>query len=498
MDFKTFSKGKKKAFIPKCRALKKEIEELGAKEVTLVFASAYINAPASAFGHTFLRFDKDANTPLLSYAINYAANTNQEKGVLYAYKGLFGGYEGRYSISRYYKKLKEYSALEQRDIWEYTLELSQKEIDRMVRHIFEIRHFYADYFFMSENCSYNLLWLLEVAKDDLKLIDNFKQTVIPLDTIRAIVSKGLVKKTRYRASKHREILKLSEAIKNSPKALQFAKSEEYDLSAIKALRKEKKIASLQLAIALLQQKRTNNKITKEAYLPKFLTLLKARSKLGRLPKKDPQKPSSPLEGHYSTKASITYSKQRVRAKTKIVYHDLYDNEQGYLLGAYINFLETTITYQEHQLKLEEINLLEIKSYAIENTIFKPISWEVALGGKRIFNNGLNSYLQAGAGVTQGNEKLYFYTTITPTLYYKNHEEVSVSANLGLLYNPSKYLKFGLLSSNEWFSKKREILQIEPFITYSINQQSALNLRYEYKKINKKREEELALSWFWYF
>jgi len=467
--------------------------------VTLVFASAYINSPASAFGHTFLRFDKDLNTPLLSYAVNYSAKTSEEKGFSYAYKGLFGGYEGRYSIDRYYKKLKEYSSLEQRDIWEYTLDLSQKEIDNMVRHIFEIRHFYADYFFVAENCSYNLLWLLEVAKDEARLIDKFEHKAIPLDTIRAVVAEGLVTKTKYRASKRKEVLRLSEAIQHKPKALKFAKSNDYDLLEISALTKEEKIASLELAIALLQRKFSKHKMTKKEYLPNFLNLLKARSKLGTTLKREPTKPSSPLEGHYSTKATIGYRNNKMlRARTKIAYHDIYDNDNGYLSGAYINFFDTALEYKDHTLKLEELNLLDIKSYTIQDSVFKPISWQVALGGKRIFDDELNSYLEVGGGVTLGNEKLYVYGTITPTLYYKTHEELSVSANIGLLYNPSKHLKFGLLSSNEWFSKSREILEIEPFVTYSIDQESALNLRYEYKEMNEKRAEEVVFSLFWYF
>lgn len=459
----------------------------------MVLASAYINSPASAFGHTFLRFDKDLSTPLLSYVLNYSAKIGKENPLSYAYKGILGGYRGYYSIEPYYKKLKEYLALEQRDIWEYTLNLSQEEIDKMVRHIFEIRHFYSDYFFISKNCSYNLLWLIEVAKDDVNLVDKFEHKAIPLDTIRAVVLENLVKKSSYRASKHKEILRLNEAIKDNPKALEFAKSNEYDLSKIDEFSKEEKIASLELAIAL-----SKDKVDKKCYLPK---LLKARSKLGKsIKKRDLIEPSSsPLEGHYSTKATIGYGNSRaLKVRAKVAYHDIYDNDNGYLSGAYIDFLETALEYKEHKLHLEEFNLLDIKSYAIQDSIFNPISWQVSLGAKRIFNDELNSYLQVGGGVTLGREKLYFYTTLTPTLYYKNHEELSLSANVGVLYNPSKYLKFGLLSSNEWFSRSREILKVEPFVTYSINQELAFNLRYEYKKMQEEVEDEFVFSWFWYF
>ena len=490
---------KKQIKVPKCEALNKELKALGAKHVTLILASAHINSPASAFGHTFLRIDNNPNTPLLSYAVNYAAQTTEENGFIYAYQGLFGGYKGRYSIDPYYKKLNEYSNLEQRDVWEYTLDLSQEEIDKMVLHIFEIRHFYADYFFLAENCSYNLLWLLEVAKNDIHLVEKFNHKAIPIDTLRAVISENLVKKTTYRPSKRKEILDIVQPIKNNEKALNFAKSDDYNLSYIEELNKKEKIATLELATALLRIKLSDQEISKKEYLPKFLNILKSRSKLGRLPKQKIKKPESPVDGHYSTKATMSYAtNQTFKARVKIAYHDIYDNDHGYISGAYINFFDTALQYKDNKLTLDAINILDIRSYAIQDAIFKPISWQIALGGKRIFNNELNSYLQAGAGLTLGDKKLYGYATLTPAIYYKKHEELSISANMGLLYNPSKHLKFGLLGSNEWFDKNREILEIEPFFTYSFDKETALNLRYEYREMNEIVEEDLLFSLFWYF
>ena len=484
---------------PKCQALKRELKSLGAKHVTLILASAHINSPASAFGHTFLRIDNNPNTPLLSYAVNYAAQTAEDNGFIYAYQGLFGGYKGRYSIDPYYKKLKEYSDLEQRNVWEYSLDLSQKEINKMVRHIFEIRHFYADYFFLTENCSYNLLWLLEIAKPNINLIQQFNYKAIPIDTLRAVISENLVKETTYRASKRKKILNIAEPIKNTPQALEFSKSNEYNLTQIKNLSKKEKIASLELATALLRIKLSNQEINKKEYLPKFLNILNNRSKLGVIPKRKIKETISPIQGHYSSKISLTYGKnQELTASFKPAYHDIYDNENGYSSGAYISFLEADIQYKNRKLSIEEINILDIRSYTIQDAIFKPISWQVSLGAKRIFNHELNAYLQTGGGLTLGNEKLYTYATITPTIYYKKQEELSISANLGLLYNPSKNLKFGLMGFNEWFDKNREILEVEPFVTYSFDQAHALNLKYEYKKIKTKQEEDITLSWFWYF
>ena len=68
----------------------------------------------------------------------------------------------------------------------------------------------------------------------------------------------------------------------------------------------------------------------------------------------------------------------------------------------------------------------------------------------------------------------------------------------MLYNPSKYLKVGILVSDEWFKKDREIKEIEPFITYSFEKKSALNLKYEYRDIDGVEEKEATLSWFCYY
>ena len=115
-----------------CKAYNKIITKLNPTSATIVFPSAHINSPASMFGHTFLRINSEYDSKLLSYAINYAANVDESKtnGLFYAFNGLVGGYHGFYSMLPYYEKLKEYRDSEQRDIWEYDLNLTQDEVDK--------------------------------------------------------------------------------------------------------------------------------------------------------------------------------------------------------------------------------------------------------------------------------------------------------------------------------------------------------------------------------
>ena len=97
---------------PRLEAWAKEINPAG---VTLVFPSAYVNSPASMFGHTLLRIDtvgQTDQTRLLAYTINYAAKADATDGFSFALKGLTGLYPGMLSSSPYYAKVREYSDME--------------------------------------------------------------------------------------------------------------------------------------------------------------------------------------------------------------------------------------------------------------------------------------------------------------------------------------------------------------------------------------------------
>ncbi|MBO9667679.1 MAG: DUF4105 domain-containing protein, partial [Bdellovibrio sp.] len=121
-------------------------KRLGATEAYLIFAASDLSSAPSSFGHTFLRMHNPKNTgqlDLLDYGINYAASTGTEDGALYALKGIFGYYPGSYSMLPYHQKIREYSNLEGRDLWEYRLNLSPAQVELMINHLLELEGSYA-------------------------------------------------------------------------------------------------------------------------------------------------------------------------------------------------------------------------------------------------------------------------------------------------------------------------------------------------------------------
>ena len=196
---------------PSCDNLDKTLKSIDPRSAVLVFPAAHNNGPASMFGHTLIKIGSSYKSELLSHAVNYAAQATDSNGLLYAFKGIFGLYPGYYSILPYYEKLKEYGDLEHRDVWEYQLALSPDEVRRMVLHIWELQGIRSDYYFFDENCSFNLLFLLEAARPEMRLAEEYWQHsaswVIPIDTISVVRRAGLIERVSYRPSQATRILK---------------------------------------------------------------------------------------------------------------------------------------------------------------------------------------------------------------------------------------------------------------------------------------------------
>jgi hypothetical protein len=177
-----------------------------ARSVTLVFSSYYLNNPASAFGHTFLRLNKEEapgtgeRYELLDHGADYGATVATSNPITYAINGLFGGFRGVFSARPYFYKVREYADFESRDLWEYDLDLDAGEVAMLTAHLWELGGTWFDYWYVTENCSYHILGALEAAAPRLVLLDRIRKITVPADTVKAVAASGIVRRTRWRPS----------------------------------------------------------------------------------------------------------------------------------------------------------------------------------------------------------------------------------------------------------------------------------------------------------
>ncbi len=381
--------------IPECRPFMDFMEENRPASATLVFPMAHLNSPASMFGHTLLTIETSDKTKLLAHSVSYSAYANETFGPLFAVKGLFGLYPGYFSVLPYYAKLQQYSDVDHRDIWEYRLNLTGPEIERMMLHIREMDAIASDYYFFNENCSYLLYFMLEAARPGIELTDKFHGWLIPLDSIRMIEAQGLITDSSYRPSRTTKIRHLATGASAERQGIALGMADgvipedPFSGSDTPDLEKRK---TYELAGEYLQYLYTKHTLPKEVYQERFLSILNARSRLGTSPSGELyeiQDPVRPDLGHRSNRFAIGSGMKKgdvfVEMRLRPAYHHLMDNDSGFVEGAHLVFADVGARFypEDNKLSLESLDIIDIFSLSPRDEIFHPISWKVKTGLSRI-------------------------------------------------------------------------------------------------------------------
>ena len=424
--------------VSECRTFENFMEKVKPESVTLIFPAAHLNSPASMFGHTLLTIETGNRSRLLAYAVNYTAVTNETFGPLFAFKGLFGLYPGYFSIMPYYSKLQEYSDFDHRDIWEYPLNLTVPEIRKMMLHTREMDGIASDYYFFDENCSYDLMFLLEAARPSAELTDQVHGWLIPLDSIRLIDEQGFVAGVQYRPSRTTKIKYLASHISEwaQDRALALANGDAVeDQPSNPSETDEEKIRTLDLAGEYLQYLYSKKKLPQETYQQRFLKILKERSLMGmpgdasslQIPQ-----PVAPDKGHdsnrYAMGAGIKRDEGFAEIRIRPAYHSLMDSDEGYVEGAQLIFTDLAFRYyaKENKFELECLDVIDIISLTPRDKFFSPISWKVKTGLMRIAGEADDDHLVYE--VNPGGGFAYKYDSLG-LLYFMFETDAKVSGAL---------------------------------------------------------------------
>lgn len=381
---------------PDCRRYREWREALSAEQLTLVFASAYLNNPSSMYGHTLLRIDardQDERTRLLAYAINFAADTDEKNGLVFAVKGLLGGYPGTFSVLPYYLKVREYGDLENRDLWEYELDLSPPEVDRVLQHAWELLPAYFAYYFFDENCSYHLLGLLQVARSDLQLSAPFRLWALPSDTVREVVrTPGLVKRVVYRPANstiiERRIAGMPAEERRMARDLGMGRMGAGN-APLGALPEARAAAVVETGYDYLTYRRASGE--RDVADPQALAheLLLARNRISapsQAPRIEPG--ARPDEGHGTSRIHAGLGRRAGESFQELgyrpTYHDIVDDDAGYARGAQIEFFDMRVRrYERLGTRVESFTPIDIFSAAPRDEFLHPKSWGLSAGWRRL-------------------------------------------------------------------------------------------------------------------
>jgi len=507
----------------RCERFDNWLAELNPQSITVIFPSAFMNNPSSMFGHTLIRVDQKGQTEqtrILAYTINYAADVPPDQGISFAIKGVFGGYEGYFSTIPYYLKVQEYRDIENRDIWEYRLNLTDAQIRRMLMHAWELGNAYFDYFFFKENCSYHLLSLFEVANPDWHLTDRFLFWTVPADTIRLLTRQpGLIGDIHYRPARSTVIKHKRERLTDEERPIMRRLTKDPSFAGSEVFRNlpvPRQAFVLDLASDYLRYLAVKDDSDEALYKDRNRAVLTARSQLRVRSEDVPVPPASapPEQGHETSRAGLAvgwrnhemFEELNLRAG----YHDLLDPEKGYQRDGQIELLSAALRHYERseQVRVERFTAANILSLSPMDSLFVSPSWKINAGMQSIRHGGCRycsaGVVNGGVGAAYethliGREVLFAFIEAEGSYSsaYEEHHRAGAGGTIGLtasftdrwkMVASSSYLKFPL-------GEHSDDLRVSVGQRYTIQRNLAVRLEYNHRD---RRDNEVLFTVHAYF
>jgi len=431
---------------PTCPGLSRYETQMATESVMVVYSANYLNNPASAFGHTFLRLRKrrtpgdDRPADQVDFGVDYTANTDTANPFLYAFKGLTGLFHGEFRFHPYEFKVREYGSAEGRDLWEYDLALTPREVSLLMYHLWELSPTYIDYFYLTKNCSYQILDAIESVAPRINLIAGLNTVVLPKDTIKALFSvPGLVRGARYRPSlrsqlrAHTARMDAEEEDAAERLALDPNAALPADFSAEEAVR------ALDTAALVLDARFA--KIADGEHDPGYVasraSLVRRRRGISAAIPETPvpmPRDKAPERGHGSLRVDLgtgitsRYEGAFGTLGYRLALHDLADPPDGEPELLQVQFLDTRLRYDlaQRSLTLDKLTFAELLALKPLTRFEKALSWRARGFGMRLHDRGCADCfahgLDGAVGATLASED--------------EHVAVFVMADAYVVFSPS--------------------------------------------------------------
>ncbi|MCH8542558.1 MAG: DUF4105 domain-containing protein [Alcanivorax sp.] len=489
--------------------------------IVLIFPAAYLNSPSSMFGHTLLRIDGEEEDGVwLSQAVNFGAQVDSsDNSIFYIYRGLAGGYPGYFSIVPYLTKIQDYAHLENRDMWEYTLALDDEERRWLVEHLWELRDIRFDYYFFDENCSFRLLELVEVARPGSRLLDDYRFAEVPVNTVRALDDAGLIEKRVYRPSKAVELDHLASQL--SPSARRLARRLAADPSLATGEEFQEHTAEQQRLMAqtayefLRFRNRTRERDPQVARnslaMLRLVNSLSSQVVAEAVPLREPEPPE---DGHATKMVAAAYGQRGGdefgEVQLRYTYHDLFDNSTGFLRGAQIEGINIRLRSTESSaLKLERLDLVNIRSLAPRSTFVRPVSW---------FVNGGIERVQSGTAADRDYRPSYFieggpglswqWGSLTPFIFatfraehnhaYDPFVTGAAGASTGLLWHAGRGATLGVQGGGYYLTNDEYRHRAGATANLPLTRNNALRFDLERLAVRGDADTEFRISWRYFY
>lgn len=356
-----------------------------ADTISLIYASENVKNPSSMMGHTFFKYSgKNYQNQNVEHAISFYTILNSFNLLTLAYQNTVSGMDGFFALQPYKEVVAQYLYKENRNVWEYQLELSEYRRKLVNYHIWELKDIQMRYFFANYNCSTVVYYILSLAEPDI--YDKKKLWITPLDTVKYLYDGKLIKNSQLTPSTEWLIKMLEENINsqdvNNVKEIvsksQYDEIEKLDFLSLELLKN----------YSLLEHKKKNIDSAKfTAINSKIENLANKEEKFF-----DISNYKSPYKIPNQRQLGIGYKAVEDEDFLKLSFlgasHLLGDDNREYFGESELKIADLSILINKSGLKLENFTLYGMKSYIPFDTLTNDISYEFEMAVKRDYDENM--------------------------------------------------------------------------------------------------------------
>jgi len=415
-----------------CKSLNIYLKKAPMEKLYLVYVSENVKYPTSIMGHTFFKIEgKDKNYKLHSHAISFYTLINSYNPLVLLYENIFSGMQGIYSLQPYNIIISNYIFKEDRNIWEYELNLDKFHKKLIYLHFWELKNIKIKYYFSSFNCSTLTYQILGIGNKNLfNLYPNYIW-MTPLENVKSIYKTKLVKKANLIPSNNWYIRMLEEYLnkKEINQVLNILNKKKFNnIPKLSPIQKELLISS-----AILYYKK-NRLLYKELIkIEKIKNNIKIDLSHYKLPQKIPP------ERQFSIDYMLNNNhKNYLKLSFLPASHTIYDNNKQYFTENELKLFYTSFLINKKHIILNDFTIYGIKALIPFDKIVKNLSYQAKISIEQIPNNNLKKKLflniNGGIGISYKLKTNILFAIIPNTsLIYRK--------KLSLMPIISSYLSF---------------------------------------------------------
>ena len=425
-----------------CKSLKKYKALTSSEHINLVFVSENINSPSSMMGHVFFKISgKNKKNHITNNSVSFFTVINSINLPSLMVKSLLTGMQGYFILKPFHKDIDRYLKKENRNLWEYELELNKETRELIYLHFWELKDINIKYLFTGFNCATIVSNMLAISSK--KYAKQSRLWLTPKDVIKDSKKYGLIKSTHFSPAEDWYLKMLYEELGTDGKKIinQLNNIDNKKIENITFTKDLKKaLLEKQLLYHYSKREYEENHLDTKLF-NKIKTLYNKKDDEYNL---DFSNYKNPIKTSDDTQLTLSYYRDKKHQKnyTQIKFlpasNYLHDNNREYFGETELKIAQLDLLVNNSKIKINEFNLYSMKSIVPWDPWTNDSSSEFKINYEQHYNakGNYGAYnISGGLGYSKkfGND-FYLYSLLNMGLgYEKNHLYPYTFLDNGILF-----------------------------------------------------------------